>query len=164
MQDTCAEYMVKHRNSVFDIIFQFLLVILAAALALFVVIFVKGIGALLAVLIIYGAYYLITSRFLEYEYIFTNGDLDVDKIINRQKRQRLITVKAEEIEKFSVYKPEEHINGNYQTKIFAVKEDKNPNNMCLVVRSKKKGKTLIVFSPNEKISDAIKKFAPKSVM
>ena len=62
MQDTCAEYMVKHRNSVFDIIFQFLLVILAAALVGIVVIFVKGIGALLAVLIIHLKYYELHTR------------------------------------------------------------------------------------------------------
>ena len=164
MQDTYAECMVKHRSTVLDIICQFLLVILAAVLVSLVVIFVKGIGALLAVLIIYGAYYLITSRFLEYEYIFTNGDLDVDKIINRKKRERLITVKSDEIEKFALYNPNEHINGNYQTKIFAAENDKDPQNMCLVVHSKKKGKTLIVFSPNEKISEAIKKFAPKAVI
>lgn len=164
MQDMYAEYMVKHKTGAKDLIFQFLIVFVAAVLVAGCIILVQGIGFLLAALAVYGAYYLISLKFLEYEYIFTNGEMDVDKIINRKKRERLITVKSEEIERFSRYRPEEHIKGNYQTKIFAAENDRSAENMCLVVNSRKKGKTLIVFTPNEKISELIKSSAPRSVM
>ena len=101
------------------------------------------------------------SLFLEYECIFTNGDLDVDKIINQRKRERLCTVKCEDVELFKLYRPEEHVGKEYQTKIIAVADEKSNDNYCVVATIKGKGRSLVVFTPDEKIIDSIKKFIPR---
>jgi len=36
----------------------------------------------------------ISSRRIEYEYAFTNGELDIDKIVNKRKRENLISAIA----------------------------------------------------------------------
>ncbi len=166
ISDVCEEYLVKHKNGAKEIILQVLIILLAAAVSGFGVTFLsKFIGPIstaLVVFVIYGAYYLVTSFFLEYECIFTNGDLDVDKIICKRKRERLCTVKCEDVELFKRYRPEEHIGKEYQTKIVAVADEKSDENYCIVARIKGKGRTLVVFTPNEKIIDAIKKFVPRN--
>lgn len=44
---------------------------------------------------LYGGYILITNMSVEYEYIVTNGEMDIDKIIAKRRRKRLITVKPD---------------------------------------------------------------------
>lgn len=48
--------------------------------------------------LIYLLYLLVTSINLEYEYCFTNGALDVDKIINVRKRARVTELNARAID------------------------------------------------------------------
>ncbi|HEX3030256.1 MAG TPA: hypothetical protein VHT34_13385, partial [Clostridia bacterium] len=40
---------------------------------------------------IYVAYYLATSKNIEYEYIYTNGELDIDRIIAQKRRRRMFS-------------------------------------------------------------------------
>ena len=46
--------------------------------------------------IAFGLYRLFTGFETEYEYIFTNGELNVDKISAKRKRQRVLSVKIRE--------------------------------------------------------------------
>ena len=46
----------------------------------------------LSAAVIWGLVWLLQGTSVEYEYIVTNDDLDIDKIIGRRKRKRLITV------------------------------------------------------------------------
>lgn len=48
----------------------------------------------LAAAALYGGYYLTTKLDVEYEYIFTNGEIDVDKITAQRSRKRLITFRC----------------------------------------------------------------------
>lgn len=45
-----------------------------------------------------GAYYLFTMQNIEYEYIYTNGDLDIDCIINKSRRKRVFSANINSIE------------------------------------------------------------------
>ncbi|MBE7027479.1 MAG: hypothetical protein E7407_00410 [Ruminococcaceae bacterium] len=45
----------------------------------------------------YAAYILVSRMSIEYEYIFTNGDLDIDIIRGRKVRKRLVTIKCRNI-------------------------------------------------------------------
>lgn len=65
------------------------LMLMGFAIALFIIM-----GA------IYCAYWLMTNLDVEYEYIVTNGEIDVDKIIAQRKRKRLLTMKASNFERF----------------------------------------------------------------
>ena len=35
---------------------------------------------------------------VEYEYVFVNGDLDIDKIMNKARRKRMFSVDADQME------------------------------------------------------------------
>lgn len=58
----------------------------------------RGIVLLLTAGLIVGDWYLIGSFNVEYEYSITNGEIDIDKIINRRKRKKLITADCKDIE------------------------------------------------------------------
>lgn len=119
------------------------------------------IGFILAVGAGYGVFNTIQSSYIEYEYTFTNGELDVDKIIAKKKRKSLISV---EVNKFTAF-------GKYSDDI------DEPENMTVVMSSdniafheyyadfqhEDYGLTRLVFAPNEKILDNIKRYLPANV-
>ncbi|MGB3990621.1 MAG: DUF6106 family protein, partial [Acetivibrionales bacterium] len=78
-------------------------IIIAAALLIMVVLSIPilaqlGLSLIVAAGIAYLGYRLITSRNIEYEYIVTNGDLDIDVIISKRKRKRIFSANCREFD------------------------------------------------------------------
>ena len=63
------------------LIIAFLMLFAASLVGPFLAILVIGVG--------YGAWWLTAKLNIEYEYIATNTDIDIDKIVNRRKRKRI---------------------------------------------------------------------------
>ena len=51
----------------------------------------------------YGGWYLLTTQNKEFEYCVTNGDIDIDCIIARRRRKRLVSVAGRKIESLLPY-------------------------------------------------------------
>ncbi len=115
--------------------------------------------------LIYGLYLLITSVNMEYEYAFTNGDLDVDAIINLRKRKRLTALNAGEIEIMAKRTNSEYnryMNNPSYKKIYAC-EDKKSDDLYFVVYNEGGSGKILLFSPNAEIKDGFRKFNPQKV-
>ena len=126
LQDIFVENIVKKKKSISLKLLQVLIILTSIVLALVLLtvglLFLSGLAGvalLLACGVVYGAYILATSFNLEYETCFTNGALDVDKIINRRRRKRLISLKCKDIETMGRYKKVDHENKQYKTRIIA---------------------------------------------
>lgn len=113
----------------------------------------------------YGSYYLCFSRSIEFEYSVTNGDLTIDKIINRRKRKRVISFDVKNAEEMGPYKAQTHTGRAYEKKVFAAKTDDGleEGSWYISARTPKTGYTLVVFHPEEKVLTAIKPFLPRQV-
>ena len=57
----------------------------------------------LGILAIYFSFRLAKKLEIEYEYTFTNGELDIDKIIAQRKRKRLISFNVNQITEFGIW-------------------------------------------------------------
>ena len=97
---------------------------------------------------------------LEFEYSITNGDIAVDKIINRRSRKRLTSFDAKAIEEMGKYTENaQKLKGKRVDKtIFAAETDDGKDAWYIIAKSRKTGLTLLVFSPDERCIDAIKPF------
>ncbi len=165
--DVFVEYLVKKKNGGKELLLQILTVI--GALLVFALMMVLGgifpvvsmVTTLLAFGALYGGYLLIISMNVEYEYIVTNGEMDVDKIIARRRRKRLITANARTFEKFGPFKAAEHANEQYENRIYACTDPADPGCFYAVFTHAKTGRTLLVFSPNDRVLDAMKSFIPR---
>lgn len=109
--------------------------------------------------ILMGTYKLCQKFFIEYEYIVTNNSLDIDTIIARNNRKRLITVDILNIISFSKFDQNKIKNTQYNKTYFCANEDDDL--YMLEYKHRTQGKVLIVFAPNEKIIGAIKRTAPR---
>ena len=105
--DHFAEYLVQKRPTSQDRLKQGLIVAAAVVLSVLIgaISVLTGWLFLLVLVIgaIYGAYYLLTGCYTEYEYTVTNGELDVDKIVGKRKRSHLLTVPVSKFTGFGVY-------------------------------------------------------------
>lgn len=111
---------------------------------------------------IYGAYKW-TSRFsVEYEYIITNGTVDIDKIMAKSMRKRMTSFDLSDVSRLEKYNPSAQINGNFSAKIIACNQN-DPNAYLMVASRENNGDVLIVMSPNDRMKSAMVKFLPKYI-
>lgn len=168
--DLFSEYIVKKKKGGKDIL-KIVGIVIAAiilvffALGLSAVPLIGGLTLLAVAGVIYGAYYLITNLNVEYEYIVTNGELDVDTILNRRKRKRIITVHSKTFDIVAPvgkdeYKNEE--NANF-TRVIDASSGKDNGKTYFAVFSKDGQKIKLIFEPTEKMLDSFKIFVPKNV-
>jgi hypothetical protein len=163
--DIFNEKIVKKRYDMQD-----LLIVVGLIVAAFLLIFLKvflNLGMLTPLLVIgigYGLFYLISARHVEYEYSVTNGDLDVDKIIAKRKRIRLLSIEGKDLEILAKLKSEKY-TGEYksiQKKIEAVSHMESEDVYFLVAPYKGE-RTILFFEPNERMLQDFRKKAPRNV-
>lgn len=134
------------------------------ALTLCALLFLTGIlGSFTPILIVaigYGAWWLTSKLNVEYEYIVTNGTMDVDKIINKSSRQRISSFELQNVERLEKFNDHLLLNVKKENIVFACNKN-DPNAYLLVAAPKDTKVNYIVFSPSEKLQAAIKKSLPK---
>lgn len=162
MLDYFTEYIVKRKRSGTDIALTALIVVGAVIvfLALCYIGLVTGlmqILLLLAVGALWGAYILIGKFSIEYEYIVTNGEMDIDKIMQRRKRKRIITVPVKNIRSIEPVRVD---NTVYKQVIDASKNDKKATDTYMLITE---DNIKILFNPSEKMLKIFAKFRPQSV-
>ena len=102
------------------------------------------------------AFYLMSFLNVEYEYIYTNGELDIDIIYNRARRKRLLSVSVKDFEVMAHVDDKERQGsfGGAQETLFCHSGETGPNTYAFLTIIKGK-KTQVVFEPNEKLLKAI---------
>jgi len=99
--DVFKEQMVKKVHTGRETAIRFGIVALAIvfvfAFAL-IIPFAQGFLPFLGLAVAFGVYVLISRRNIEYEYIFTNGELDIDVIYNKSRRKRLFSSSVKQFE------------------------------------------------------------------
>ncbi len=162
--DTYVEFIVKKQKDIKD----YLICVAACAIAFlcsFIVLSIQALASFVIVLfwlvigIWYVAYRVIVSRNIEFEYTVTNGELDIDKIINRKRRKRILTVDAKNFDTF------EPVNENLLMRIKSMSPitaihaegDINSPDTYVAVFNKNGVKNCLFMQPNERVVEAIAK-------
>lgn len=108
------------------------------------------------VLIGFGAW--LASGFgVEYEYIITNNELDIDKILGKRKRKRMITVDVSKATAFDPYPGAQDTEADVTVHASTGMEK---NAYCLVCKHSDYGTVKIIFNPNERTREAINQELP----
>ncbi len=171
MGDVFIEKMVKRKMQGHDYliiagILVLMLIVSAAGIIVGTFIFAfPMISLLITAGAVFGAYKLIGMRLLEYEYSLTNGFVTVDKIMNRSRRKRLTSFECDTCEDIGPY-PENAVRlkeRSFDQRIFATEYYNCVDAWYMIVHSKKTGKTLVVFNPDEELLEGIKRFIPRSL-
>lgn len=115
---------------------------------------------------VYGSYRLMGRLNVEFEYILTNTDLDVDKITARRTRKRLITINLRDME---IMAPADgsHVNdfsGSQVRTVFDASSDREAEGTYFIVgNDSSHGLFKLYFTPDKRIIDAAHLLAPRKV-
>ena len=162
--DTFFEQLIRIRlNGKAKLIIS-LIIIVDALIILGVSYFALALGMLEIIVLIlaaaiYGGYKLISLLVIEYEYIYTNGDLDVDKIIAKSNRKRMVSIKCSEVEKYGEYKGQPAPGSVKNTFIFCNPESEGQ--VYLIAKDRNLGMVMIVLAPEERIRAELEKAIPR---
>ncbi|MGN0108326.1 MAG: hypothetical protein ACI4A5_11615 [Hominilimicola sp.] len=182
MEDVYLEYMVKKKKSggqkaiIAAIIaagvvlsFAMLLAIYAAAFALAgtqLGSFAFSIGLVLIAFMWYGAYLLISMQNIEYEYILTNSEMDIDKIMSKKGRKHIVSFDFKEVSVCANTEDSEH-NHDYRNvnvgKTYDVVGDKSGGNIYFADFSNDGQRVRVLFQPTYKMISSAKKFNPRNI-
>lgn len=163
--DVFVEQIVRLRRTPMVKLLQIFIILFAAGLCVFIFGFIGMTSNAylifpISVGVMFGAWKLIGRYFIEFEYSFTNGTIDIDKIINKKSRKRLMSTECKSIESYGKYDEQAHKNKNYRQTVFAA----NPNSknlFCIVCEQEHKGTTLLVIEPDKRFTDALLPFITK---
>ncbi len=94
---------------------------------------------------------------VEYEYIITNNEMDIDKILGKRRRKRMITVDISRATAFEPY-PGQDTEADV---IVHASTGTEQDAYCLVCEHNDYGKVRVIFNPNERTRDSIIKELPR---
>ncbi len=104
------------------------------------------------------------DRYLEFEYIATNGSFDIDKIINKAKRKKQISIEMQDIQCFSKADGQRIIGLSHtcqEVKDFSNFNNKDISSKYSFVIMQNGKKVQVIFEPNEDMLNVFKTFVPK---
>lgn len=162
MSDTYVECLVEAKPSMVGKFFKVLLIMLTVVFGLmaFIGFFF---GLILAVITGVGAYFVNLNTDVEYEYLYLDKELTVDKIMAKTKRKRVGTYSMERMEilaPIKSYRLDSYKNRQVKVKDYSIGEELQPDKRYLMFYE---GGEKLVLSPSEDLVKAIKNVAPRKV-
>lgn len=119
------------------------------------------IGLLLAMASGYGTFFMGRNMYIEYEYTFTNGELDIDKIIAKSKRKPLITA---DVRKFiSIGKYSNDMEETSDMTVVISSDNIASHEYYADFQHSDYGSVRLIFSPDERMLDAIRRSLPAKI-
>lgn len=157
---TFTEQLVKKKNGAKQWALIVLIWFAALALASFALYFSMGVMAqngstgffFFAILLCFGlgwgAIKLTSMQHIEFEYNVFEGGLDIDKIVAKSKRTRIVQVSAAKIEQLS---PIAALDDTKYDRIVMAAPSREEATWFVTYHSKKNGHTIAMFAPSEEL-------------
>lgn len=167
--DFFVEQLVKRKRTSSDyvkvIICLIAAVVIVAVMLVSIVTVISPFVFLIGILLILFLNKLRETINVEYEYCFTNGALDVDKIIAANRRGRMVDINAREIELMGTRKNPDfrrYLEDRGIEKVYAC-SSVDDDNVCFVIYDADGKRKMLLFSPNDKIKEGFARYNPRKV-
>ena len=139
--------------------------LLAFIICFLLVLFMGYLGSFSFLLIagaLFGAFKLSCRFNVEYEYIVTNGTMDIDKIINKSSRKRVLSFELGTVSRLEKFNHGLLSSVNSKEIVTACNLN-DPEAYLMVSSTEGKGTSYLIFAPDERVRGAIVKFVPKFI-
>ncbi|MDE5746651.1 MAG: hypothetical protein K2H12_02160 [Acetatifactor sp.] len=162
MSETYVECLVKAKSRAGMVLLKYLLIGLTAV---FVLLLLLGVvlaiipGAITGV----GAYFVSLYSDLEYEYLYLDKELVIDKVLAKSRRKRVATYQVDRMEimaPFRSYRLDNYKNRQVKIKDYSIGEELKPDLRYAVYYE---GGEKLILSPSEEMVKAIRSVAPRKV-
>lgn len=161
MNETYVEWLVKRKTPAYMTLLRILSMMLAGCFILVGFVFFPAF--LVGIALGAGAYVIYLNADLEYEYLYVDKELTVDKVMARTRRKRVAVF---ELGKMEIVAPIKswHLD-NYKNRTdkamdYSSGEEKKPDRRFIIFYD---GNRKIIFEPNEEMIKAMQFAAPRKV-
>lgn len=165
MSDLYTELLVKKEKTSKDSMIKIGTIAAVVFLAL-AGLFIFPLFLIAAIILGVVAYYFILPKTdLEYEYLFVNGEMDIDVIMSQTKRKKAKSFSLSEAELVAPLKSAkmDYYNGNTKMKVYDFSSG-NPSHNRFAVITRDKGEACkIIIEPDENLAQLMKNCAPSKV-
>ena len=161
MGDIFTEQLVKRKKTGKTMVGKIALILIT--IAFFVIGMMKPLVGFLFVIMIGVDIYLFRSMDIEYEYLYINGNLDIDKIMSKSRRKKVFEINVSELELLAPAGCPElrPFQGVKAVDFTSGEEGSNIYEMIVLKNGEKKK---IMFEPNATIIDGMRMYAPRKVV
>ena len=164
MGDLYSELLVKKDKTAKDSLLKYGLIVLTV-LAVFAGLIITPLALIIAVALGIACYFVIPKTDVEYEYLFINGDFDIDMIMSKTKRKKVKSFKLSEADLAAPLDSHRmgYYNGNQNMKVLDFSSG-NPEHKRFGVITRLDGNLCkIILEPDEALAQAMKNSAPSKV-
>lgn len=161
MNETYVEWLIKKKTPAYMTLLRIVTIMLAVCFILLG--FILWPALIIGVVIGVAAYFIYMNSDLEYEYLYVDKELTVDKVMAKSKRKRVATFdmgKMEVMAPIKSYHLDNYKNRTDKTVDYSSGEEKQPDTRYVFYYD---GKQRVVFEPNIEMIKAIQMGAPRKV-
>ena len=163
MSETYIECLVKAKPSLLGKFFKYLLILLTAMMLVLMFLTMTAFPFILAAVAGVGAYFVGMYTDLEYEYLYLDKELTIDKVMGKTKRKRVAVYQLERMEIFAPIKSY-HLDNfrNRQTKDkdYSIGYEEQPDLRYVMYYE---GGERLILSPSPELVKIMKNAAPRKV-
>lgn len=161
MSDYYTEQLVKKKSNGKDLMIKILLI--AATVVSVFVVFMFPLGIILPVIMIALDVFMFQRLDVEYEYLYVNGELDIDKIMHKAKRKRIFSMNVNDLEVLAPVNAGE-LRQYQRAKSYNYSSGTGTADLYALVVTEKGVQKKIIFEPNETIVEGFYILAPRKVV
>lgn len=161
MSETYVECLVARKPSAVLTFLKMLLTMLTVVFVVVGVVFIPGL--LVAIVTGVGAYFATMNANIEYEYLYLDKEISVDKVMAKSKRKKAGTFAIEQMEIFAPlnsHRLDSYRNRELKTLDYSSGVAAQPERRYMMVWN---GNTKIIFEPNAEMVRAVQSVAPRKV-
>lgn len=160
MDNFYEQLISEGKNFIYQILKVFNYGFIVAAI-LSIIIFQPILSAFFFILAI-CCFFLKKNALIEYEYSFTNGEIDIDKIIEMKKRKNMVSFETKDIEILARENSDDlkSINRTEKTINCALRSSEN---IYKAVVNTNKGRVTLILAPDEKFINLCRRYNPRVV-
>ncbi|SHJ19171.1 DUF6106 family protein [Pseudobutyrivibrio xylanivorans] len=118
------------------------------------------------VMIVIDLFLIVNNKNVEYEYDYTNGSLEIAKIIDNSKRKKVVTIESSEIKMVAAMGTNESLRFDHvQLKTYDCSaHNEELKDYILVAHSEAKGNDFkVLFTPSDKLLTAMEKYNKRDI-
>ena len=163
MSDMYRELLIKREPRIMDRLLKTGL-ILATVLAAAAVLFTPW-AILVLTALCFVDYFKFPSFHMEFEYLYVNGELDIDKIMAKTTRKHAASYDMKNMEMVALWDSHymDSYRNNQRTKVVDFSSGREGVTVYAMVYAGEKGTEVVLFEPDEIILNDIGRIAPQKV-
>ena len=164
MSDLYSELLVKRERTIKDSIIKYGLIVLTV-IAVIASLISTPLIWIAAIALGIACYFVIPKTDVEYEYLFVNGEFDIDMVMAKSKRKRVKSFNLSEADLVAPLNSHrmDYYNGKQKMKVLDYSSGNPQHKRFGVITRLDNATCKIILEPDEALAQAMKKTAPSKV-